>query len=241
MAIAKRKKKFFDVEIPLINKQTQLLAYEFKDVDGRFIKYDLTRILKGKSAVFSGKVSVKGEKATVIPYYFRILPYFLRRMVRKGTNYVEDSFLTECKDAIIRIKPFLITRRKVSRAVRKALREKAKEELINYAKTKTAESIFKDIISNQLQKPLSLKLKKIYPLSLCEIRILKVEKYLEPSEKSEGKQSGKSEKTVKTDKTDKASKEEKKEEAVKKTEKAEDSEKKKTEKKAKEEKAGKEK
>jgi hypothetical protein len=27
-----------------------------------------------------------------------------------------------------------------------------------------------------LQKPLSIKLKKIYPLSLCEIRVLKVER-----------------------------------------------------------------
>jgi len=107
------------------------------------------------------------------------MPYYLKRMVRKGTNYVEDSFSTEAKDVQIRIKPFLVTRRKVSRAVRKALREKAKEELIAYAKSKSAEEIFQDVLKNVLQKQLSLKLKKIYPLSLCEIRVLKVEKELE--------------------------------------------------------------
>ena len=104
------------------------------------------------------------------------MPYFLKKIVRKGTNYVEDSFSTSCKNGQVRIKPFLITRRKVSRRVRKALREKAHEELINYVKDKKSETLFEDLLKNSIQKPLSLKLKKIYPLSFCEIRILKVEK-----------------------------------------------------------------
>ena len=178
MTIAKRKKRFFDVEIPLINKETQLQAYEIKELDKRFISYDLTRLLKGKSTLLQLKVKVTGENATAIPLQIKLLPYFLRRMVRKGTDYVEDSFSTKCEDAQIRIKPFLITRRKVSRAVRKSLRNKAKEELINYTKDKTIDTIFKDILRGQLQKLLSLNLKKIYPLSLCEIRILKIEKEL---------------------------------------------------------------
>ena len=183
MARAKRKKRFFDVDIPLIRKETQLQAYELKDLDGRLIKYDLTRILKGKSLLIQLKVKVEGEKATSVPRELKLLPYYLRRMIRKGTNYVEDSFSTNCKDAQIRIKPFLITRRKVSRRVRKALREKAKEELIKYVETKDSSDLFEEILRNQLQKSLSLKLKKIYPLSLCEIRILKVEKELDKVEK----------------------------------------------------------
>jgi len=179
MAIAKRKKKFFDVEIPLIKKQTQLQAYELKELDGKFIKYDLTRLLRGKSMLIQLKVKIEGEKATSIPKSIKLLPYFLRRKVRKGTNYIEDSFSTKCKNAQIRIKPFLISRRKISRAVRKALREKAREELINYVKNKTTEILFEDILRNQLQKSLSLKLKKIYPLSLCEIRVFEVEKELQ--------------------------------------------------------------
>ena len=178
MAIAKRKKKFFNVEIPLINKQTQLQAYELKELDGRLIEYDLTRILRGKSMLLQLKVKVEGEKATAIPRNIKLIPYFLKRMVRKGTNYIEDSFSTKCKDAQLRIKPFLISRRKISRAVRKALREKAREELINYVKNKTTETLFEEILKNQIQKPLSLKLKKIYPLSLCELRVFTVEKEL---------------------------------------------------------------
>ncbi len=179
MAIAKRKKKFFDVEMPIINKQTQLQAYELKELDGRFIKYDLTRILRGKSMLLQLKVKVEREKAIAIPRSIKLMPYFLRRMVRKGTNYIEDSFSAKCKNAQVRIKPFLISRRKISRAVKKALREKAKEELIHYVKDKTTETLFEEILKNQIQKPLSLKLKKIYPLSLCEIRVFAVEKELQ--------------------------------------------------------------
>ena len=181
----KKKKRFFDVDMPIIGKETQLMGYELKDLDGRFIQYDLTRVLRGKSMLIKLKVSVEGDKATAVPKEVKLMPYFLKRMMRKGTNYVEDSFSTECKDAQIRIKPFLITRRKVSRAVRKALREKAKEELISYVKDKPATELFDDIIKNKIQKPLSLKLKKVYPLSLCEIRIFKVEKELK--EKKEEK------------------------------------------------------
>lgn len=187
MAQAKKKKRFFDVEMPLINKETQLQAYELKDLDGRIINYDLTRILKGKSMMLQLVTKVDGEKATAVPRQTKIMPYFLKRMVRKGTNYVEDSFSAECKNGTVRIKPFLVTRRKVSRKVRKALREKAKEELLNYAKEKTTAEIFEDILRNNLQKSLSITLKKVYPLSLCEIRIFKVENETELEEEAEEK------------------------------------------------------
>jgi ribosomal protein S3AE len=196
MAIAKRKQRFYDVEIPLIGKETQLRDFEKESLNGKFVKYDLTRYLRGKNSVLVLKVKATNEKAVAEPRSITLLPSFLRRMVRKGTNYVEDSFFIECKDAKARIKPFLITRRKVSRAVRKALREKVKEELINYAKTRNVNSIFDDVLKNQLQKTLSLKLKKIYPLSLCEIRILKVSgdvKEIEEPKKEEKKKSKKEE------------------------------------------------
>ena len=176
MAKEKRKKKFFDVYMPIIKKETQLQAYDINDLNGKLIKYDLTRILKGKSLLLQLRVKVKDEKATSVPRELKLLPYYLKRMVRKGTNYVEDSFSTNCENAQIRIKPFLITRRKVSRSVKKALRKKAREELIKHVESIKFEDLFEEILRNRLQKELSLKLKKIYPLSLCEIRILKVEK-----------------------------------------------------------------
>ncbi|MDP3965906.1 MAG: hypothetical protein Q8Q04_00030 [archaeon] len=195
MAIAKRKKRFFNVEMPLIRKETQLQAYEVKELGNRFIKYDLTRILKGKSAILTFKTRVDGDEVHVLPMEIRILPYYLRRMVRRGTNYVEDSFSTEGKFSQVRIKPFLVTRRKVSRAVRKAIRNKAKEELVSWAKDLTDEKMFDEVMKGKIQKELSLKLKKIYPLSLCEIRVLKVEKEIVPAKQKASEK----EKTLETE------------------------------------------
>ncbi|MEX0932697.1 MAG: hypothetical protein WDZ77_01185 [Candidatus Pacearchaeota archaeon] len=175
MAQAKRKKRFFDVSIPIIKKETQLIAYELKDLEERIVKYDLTRILKGKGTLLQLKVKLDGEKAVAEPRTLKVLPYFLKRVIRKGTNYVEDSLVLEAKDGKVKVKPLLVTRRKVSRAVRKALREKCKEELTNYFKDKKTNELFEEILDNKLQKNLSLKLKKIYPLSVCEMRFFKIE------------------------------------------------------------------
>lgn len=194
MAQAKKKKKFFDVDMPLLKKQTQLYAYKIEDINNRIIKYDLTRILKGKSSLINLKVQTDKEKseATSYPIEFRILPQFTKRMIRKGTDYIEDSFKTECKDATIILKPFLITRRRVHRRVRKALREKTRQEIQDYSKNKTSKQLFEDILKNKLQKELGTKLKKVYPLSLCEIRIIKVDNFKEnPEKETEKKQTEK--------------------------------------------------
>jgi ribosomal protein S3AE len=182
MAQTKKKRKFFDVEIPLISKTTHLYAFNAEELEGKQIIYDLTRILRGKGALLKAKVILDQEKLTTKATELKILPYFLKRMVRKGTNYVEDSFTTNCADGELLIKPFLVTRRKVSRAVRKALREKAKEELTEYLKNKDSETIFDEILQNRLQKTISLKLKKVYPLSTCEIRIITLKKELDSKE-----------------------------------------------------------
>ena len=225
MAQLKKRKKLFDVEMPLINKETQLVGYNISEVDGKTRKDDLTRVLRGKSLMLKIKVKVEGDKITTTPKELKILPYFLRRMIRKGTNYVEDSFSTVCEDAQIRIKPFLVTRRKVSRAVSKALRNKTKEEIIEYVKTRNTMRLFDDILKNKLQKELSLKLKKIYPLSLCEIRILQIEKEFEA--KHEKKTEIKEEKKKENEEKAKEKEEKPKEKEIKEDKKEEKEEEKK--------------
>jgi len=210
MAQAKKKKRFYDVEMPIINKQTQILAFEIAELEGRYIKYDLTRILRGKSILMQFKVSVKENKAVALPRGILLMPYFLRRMIRKGTDYVEDSFVAESKDAIIKIKPFLITRRKVSKRVRRGLREKTKEEITRYIKDKTCERIFEEILKNKMQKELSMILKKIYPLSLCEIKSMEIEKDLDIKDTKENKETPKKSEEKEVKEEEKLEKKEKK-------------------------------
>jgi len=99
-------------------------------------------------------------------------------MIHSGISYVEDSFKAETLDSEVIIKPFLITRKKVSRAIKKTLRNSTKNWIVDYLKTKNDYDIFSEILSNQLQKALSIRLKKIYPLAICEIRIFQILKPL---------------------------------------------------------------
>jgi len=170
------KRKFFDVELPIINSTVSLIGNVIEDLNNRSVKMDLTRKLKGKSLEITYSITVKDGKPEASPTRIFLLPFYIRRAMRKSADYVEDSFIAKCHDHTLRIKFLLITRKKVSRAVRNALRVKAIEEITNEIKEVKYADILSDLLSNKFQKILSLKLKKVYPLAFCEIKEMITEK-----------------------------------------------------------------
>lgn len=175
MVVKKKvKKKFFEVELPLINQKVTLQGISISDLDKRTLKIDLTRNLRGRGIEAVFKVNVIEDKTNAEAKRLHLFGFYIRRMMRKSIDYVEDSFSGECKNAVLKIKLFLITRKKVHRSVRKALREKARQEILDYIKDKNYEEIFSEILMNKIQRALSQKLKKIYPLAMCETRDISV-------------------------------------------------------------------
>ena len=170
------KKKFFSVDLPFLNVSVSILAYSQQELVGKIIKYDLTRILRGKNVEATLVIKKENEKLIAEFKSLCFLQSYLTQAVGKGISYVEDSFVCKSKDASLRIKPFMLTRKKVHRRVKKALRVKAREFIEEFAAQHNSSEIFDAIIKARLQKELSAKLKKIYPLSLCEIRVIKKEK-----------------------------------------------------------------
>jgi len=177
------KKKFYEIEAPMTAAKIHLYGASPADLDGRVVKLDLTRSLRGKGFELKLKIKAEGEKLTSEAESLQLAGSYIRRSIRKGTDYVEDSFKVECRDVVATIKPFLITRNRVSRAVRRALREAARKNLEAYLKSRTAKEIFTELMTNKLQKNLSLKLRKIYPLAVCEIRVFKIEERKEAEKK----------------------------------------------------------
>lgn len=165
-------KKFTEINLPLLNSAIEVPAEEV--VDGKNIRLDLTRMLRGKSIEVTFKINAKESIAE--PQKLKLLQFYIRRLIRKGTSYIEDSFTCESKDGVLRAKPFLITRKKVSRRIRRALCDKARGLIKKSFEDKTISEIFSAVLSNKLQKELASKLKKIYPLSVCEIRRIEPEK-----------------------------------------------------------------
>lgn len=176
MAKAKKntKKQFFEVAAPMTSTKISLYAASPEELDGKIVIIDLTRSLRGRSFVMKMRVKFEDDKLSAEPVSLNLVSSYIRRVFRKGVDYVEDSFEVECRDGKAVMKPFMLTRNKVSREVRKKIRNNAREYLLGYAKTRERKELISDIISNKLQKELSFKIKKIYPLALCEIRVFKI-------------------------------------------------------------------
>lgn len=216
-----KRRKFIDVEIPILNTKIELIGNTIQDIEKRTIKLDLTRNLKGKSVEGTFRVYIENNKSVAHPIQIKVMSYFIRRMIRKRISYVEDSFITPSQESMLIIKPFLITRKRVSRAVRKTLRNKARNWLEDYCSDKTDQELFNDVLTNKLQKTLSLMLKKTYPLSLCEIRILQIQRPLTPEEVPKKKPTPKKEEITLAESLDQEAEEKVKEaeEEIKKTQK----------------------
>lgn len=163
------RKKYIEVQIPILNTTTKVLGTP-ENLHNKTIKLDLTRQLRGKGLTI--KLRIFNQKGTLvaIPNNIELSTPYIKRMMRKRVSYVEDSFKIKCADIRATIKPFLITRKKVSKVVRKNLRNTTKQFIIEYVKEKDYNQICHEILSGTFQKTMLPKLKKIYPLSLCEIR-----------------------------------------------------------------------
>ena len=204
------KKRFFDVSVPLTSANVSLYAASEEELVGKTVSIDLTRSLRGKSLVLKFKIFLDGKVLNGIPFEARLVQGYIRRVVRRGTDYVEDSFKINARNKEVRVKPFLITRNRVSRAVRNALRNEARRFLEGHMKTRTTDEIFEEILSNKLQKGMSVKLKKIYPLAMSEIRVFEVLGEKSAEEGSEEAEENAEEVEEKTEKKDEKKSAEKK-------------------------------
>ena len=164
------KKKFIDVEVPILDRSIRVLG-SVKELNGRTIKLDLARQMRGKGVIATFQIFNFEEKLVAVPKRIELIKSYLIRIIRKRTDSVEDSFLAHCADVRATVKPFLITRKNVSRAVRRSLRNTAREFLLNYIKEKSYNEICGEILDGSLQKSMLPKLKKIYPLAFCDIRV----------------------------------------------------------------------
>jgi ribosomal protein S3AE len=164
------RKRYIEANIPILDSDLRVLGTP-EELNKKTIKLDLTRKLRGKGLTITLRLFNEEGKLIGVPNKLELVTSYIRRIMRKRTNYVEDSFKAQCADIQTIIKPLLITRKRVSRAVRKNLRNNTKEFLLSYLKEKEFIEVCQEILDGTLQKTLLPKLKKIYPLAFCDIRI----------------------------------------------------------------------
>lgn len=179
-----KKKKWYRVLAPDTFRSAvigETPVFEESQLIGRSIKVNLGRMMQDMkkqniNVTFEINRTQGGVCYTCLKKY-QVLPSTVKRNVRRGTDRIDDSFMTSTKDKkLIKIKPFLLTRSSVNNSVKTALRKAAKQFLVNQARNLSYDILVSNIISYKLQKEMRMLLQKIYPLKNCEIRMLSLEK-----------------------------------------------------------------
>ena len=174
----KQKKSWFNIIVPkefgnrIIGETS---AFEPQQIIGRKVRVSLMNLLndpKKQNIQITFKIKdVRESNAITEMNSYHLVLSFIKRLVRKGRNKIEDSFITETKDKVkIKIKPLMITRSKTQRSKLAAIKKLAKELIIERAKNQDLSIVMQEIISTKMQKELKGKLKKIYPIAVCEFK-----------------------------------------------------------------------
>ena len=159
------------------NEIGETLASEDNMLIGRTIEVNLAHLTddpKMQNVKIKFKIrEVKDNKGYAELTKYFMLPTYIKRVVKPGREKIDDSFILITKDKIkIRLKPLMVTKALTQRSILSSLRNKTKEFMNEYCKKNEYGGFLNDLINHDIQKMLKDNLKKVYPLSVVEIRLM---------------------------------------------------------------------
>jgi ribosomal protein S3AE len=180
----KKKKKWCQIVAP--KSMNDMLLGETRvfnpsDMMGKTIKQNLMNLtgdMKKQNVTMSFKVTdVQGDTAVAQPISYEIVPTSIKRLVRRGRDRLDDSFLAITKDdKVVRVKTLLLTKTNTVESKLRALRKESRFFLKPFIRRQEYEPILFDLVDYKFQNTMKGSLKRIFPLKNCEIRVFKLEK-----------------------------------------------------------------
>ncbi|MBI4142090.1 hypothetical protein HY484_04145 [Candidatus Woesearchaeota archaeon] len=173
-----KKKRWITILAPkMFNEQPIGETYisDFSEAKGRNVSVSLTVITgdpQKQNIVLNFTMTGSTPNAiTTTPTGYRLTPAAVRKTMRRAKSKVEDSFkLTTSDNKPAVIKPILVTKNRTKGAVLRNLRRTLKAYLTKKITSTTFENVILDLVTHRLQRELLDLLKKVYPLSTCEIK-----------------------------------------------------------------------
>lgn len=176
------RKEWYQIIAPKLFQNAVLgetYVYEPEKTIGKGLSVNLmslTNDIKRQNININFKInSMQNGKALadVVGYY--MAQSSVKRSVRKDINKIDMSFPCKASDGkSLRIKPLLITRSATKGSIVAKLRKKTEEFLTKYIKDSSCDTIINDLVNHKLQTALKKELNKIYPLRVCEIRLMEI-------------------------------------------------------------------
>ncbi|GEM_PF-1727027 len=137
----------------------------------------LARDMKRQGIYLTFEVGkVMGDTAFTYLKKYEMMSSSIKRLVRRNRDRIDDSFLCTTADNVpVRVKPFLLTRNSTKHSIGTALRRGTREFLSRTVRKLSYDVLIQDIVTGKLQRAWRDTLKNIYPLKICDIRVLELE------------------------------------------------------------------
>ncbi len=176
--ILKKKKKWFTVIAGPEFKNFEIgetLGNENAKLIGRTLEVNLANVTqdpKSQNIKIKFKIiNVKDNQADADVISYEMLSTYIKRLIKPAKEKMDDSFIYKTKDDInVKIKTLILTKAKTKHSILSSIRHKSREYLQDYCKKSEYKTLIADLAFHNLQKELKTILKKIYPLSVCEVR-----------------------------------------------------------------------
>ncbi len=177
-----KQKKWYSILAPVLFGSGQIgetVAIDDEHVMGRTVNTSLMTVTGDpKKQNINGTFEIYSVKNGVAETRLRkleILPSSVRRMIKKGKDRVDLSFICATKDnVVIRIKPLLVTRSHTGGSVLTAMRHMTDAVFRVEVNMLTFDELIHDILTTQFQKKAKIRLNKIYPLKAVEVRLIEI-------------------------------------------------------------------
>jgi len=180
--ISVKKKRWYSVKAPKVLNNVAVGETPSADpglLEGRVLSMNLSNVvrnIKKNNLVVKFKIiEIKGNECVTDFVGYEIVPAHVKRLVKRSKCRIDDSFVVESKDKkSVRVKPLLLTRDKTCNSVLSSLRKTAKEHLTKKLASMDYNEFLNKLLVGDIQRELKGNLKKVYPLSIVEIRALKL-------------------------------------------------------------------
>ena len=172
------KKKWVRIIAPqFLNSEVvgETLVAEPRSLVGRYVTTSLANLsgdMKQHSVSVKLKITaVEDGTAQTEVFGFEMSPSAIKRLVRRNTNRLDDSFVCSTADGkSLRIKPVMFTASKTTGSALKALRHLMIAVVAKEIKAVPYEEVMRSIMSYKLQSTLRNQLRKTFPVKYFEIK-----------------------------------------------------------------------
>ncbi|MBT4823829.1 hypothetical protein HN695_03420 [Candidatus Woesearchaeota archaeon] len=127
----------------------------------------------------------KENKFYAVPIGYKTSPAYIKRLVRRGRDRIDASFLVKTKDDIVvRVKVILLTKALVYRSSRSQLKKLLEYECGEHSVKLDFYQFFNDVLNNRFQNKTRSMLSKVYPLRTFLVKEINLEEKIDPKDVS---------------------------------------------------------